>query len=652
MRAMQYHSLKRMALLAGALVLAGGLAARAQTARTISVRPLAEGLRRPHGVAIHPKTGDIYVSEHDSGQIGVLRNGRLEPALQPGWTVSSHVPRWAISDQMPLETWLAAKLEKPGPIAIASNGTLYVAEQIPLGRLLEFHPDEDGRYSEAIAVPVPWLDQEYQWRNLLVDSLDRLYVAGSDEIGSDFMKLGSVLMREAEGDWWVIDFGPFANFSTLALSEREDVLVVGDHKQGRLTWWEVNRHIMLGGAPETMSRATLQALSVFPDGTFILGQVEESGQASLKRIDPFSFQQSLLADGFKSFGTIAIDRENVRYIISDPVAGRVLEGKPDGFTRFNEVAMRQLVRSVDSVVGTMSEAPAFMASFFDRLQGAMEDMPDDSTHAVQFNLSDIAGKMPIVAGRIQAVLEVEDAEDDPIEQVEFFLLFPSKVVMTEVAVTPSMSFFSARRKSGKIEQTRPLFQGGVDVYRLSATNMTRLVSAPGGLHVPIVVCGMEEADGGVYVNLSFLGAGVYGDYYLSLFQGPREQRGKLMVKSGATESGNITYEASFMDEVTVEGAGGTVTREQISNLMVAGFGSSGRGVNRSVGWMRLGQFPASMTVAFGDTGGTTLTGAASDMRSIMEKKRVEMSLETASEIDVVDSSYGGEIVTPAPETGP
>ena len=127
--------------------------------------------------------------------------------------------------------------------------------------------------------------------------------------------------------------------------------------------------------------------------------------------------------------------------------------------------------------------------------------------------------------------------------------------------------------------------------------------------MPIVACGLDQADGGVYVNLSFLGAGIYGDYYLTLFQGPREQRAKLAVKSDSSASGIITYEASFMDEATIEGMDGKITKEQLSNLLISGFGGGGGG-NRSVGWLKLGQFPASMTVAFGDTGDTQLTGAA------------------------------------------
>lgn len=625
-------------------VTVGGLVATTAWGQQFNVRTLTEGLQGPQGVAIHPN-GDVYVSEMDAGRIVVLRNNRPEPALAPGWTVSEELPRWAISDRVPHATWMSATLQKPGSITISTNGTLYVAEQIPNGRILEFAPDDEGRYSQAKAIPVPWLDQEFQWYNLYIDALDRLFVVGSDQVGSDFMRFGSALVRQPDGDWWVIDFGPFADFYTFVVSARQDVMILGDRRRGgALSWWEVDRHIMLGGVPNSTGRAELRALALYPDGAFVIGQQDAPGRASLKRMDPFSGQQVVLTEALQSIGAIAIDRENSRYYVTDPAAGRLLECTPSPPMRFNEAAMRQIVRSIDGMTGFVSEAPAFLTSFFDRLMSAAQDiLPDDSTHAVQFNLSDLAGRMPVIAGRVRAAIEVEGAEEDPLEEIEFFLLFPSMVVMTDESVTPSMSFFSARRRSGAVEQTRPLFKDNVQVMRLSGTNISRVASAPGGVHIPIVVCGMAQDDGGIHVNLSFLGAGIYGDYYLTLFQGPREQTAKLTVQSPYTETGTITYEASFIDEALIEGMDGSVTREQLSNLLISGF-EGGGGADRAVGWMRLGQFPASLTVAFGDEVDTTLTGAQSDMRDIIQMRALEMRMETAADIEALEDG-----VMPAPD---
>ena len=604
----------------------------------MSVRNLADGLSGAYGVARHPD-GTVYVSQLDAGQIVAIRDGRPSPALADGWKVSEELPRWAIKDDMPLSKWMEAKLDHPGPMTISTNGTLFVAEQVPNGRILSFPPNpETGAYDTAVCVPVPWLEQQFQWYDIFVDAYDRLYVAGMDEIGPDFMKFGSALVRDQEGDWWVMDFGPFARFNTFALSAKQDAMLLGDKAHGNISWWEVNRHIMMGGSAEAAGRSTLQSLAYYPDGSFVIGQIDSPTAASVMRMDPFSGQQVNLVSNLKSLGDIEMDRVKGCLYITDPAAGRVIEATPNPAMAYNEVAIRQIVRSIEGMSGIASEAPAFLNNFFDRLQDAAKDLlPDESTHSVQFTLSDIAGKMPIVAGRVQTVMNVEGTEADPIDTLEFFLLFPSKIVMTEDSATPSLSFFSLKRKSGKIEQTKPIFKNQVGVYRMSGTNIFKVGTSGGGLYVPVVTCGLKSSDDGISVDLAFLGSGIYDDYYLSLFQGPMQQTATLVVNadgSGTNDASTVTYEATFMEEATIEGLKGQ-SREKMSNLLISGFSGGGAGANRSVGWLRLGKFPAQATVSYGDSDAAPVALAgAGGLKDVIEKKELELRQAAAGEVGV------------------
>ena len=629
----------------------------------MSVRNLADGLPGAYGVARHPD-GTVYVSQLDAGQIVAIRDGRSTPALASGWKVSEDLPRWAIKEDVPLSKWMEAKLNRPGPMTISTNGTIYVAEQVPNGRILSFPPNpETGAYDTAVCIPVPWLEQQFQWYDLFVDTYDRLYVAGMDEVGPDFMKFGSALVRDQEGDWWVMDFGPFARFNTFALSARQDAMLLGDKSHGNISWWEVNRHIMMGGSAEAAGRSTLQSLAYYPDGSFVIGQIDGPGAASVVRMDPFSGQQVPLVANLKSLGDIEMDRVKGCLYITDPDAGRVIEASPNPAMAYNEVAIRQIVRSIEGMSGVASEAPAFLNTFFDRLQDAAKDLlPDeDATHSVQFTLSDIAGKMPIVAGRVQTVMNVEGAETDPIDTLEFFLLFPSKIVMTEDSATPSLSFFSLKRKSGKIEQTKPIFKNEVGVYRMSGTNIFKVGTSGGGLYVPVVTCGLKSVDEGIHVDLAFLGTGVYDDYYLSLFQGPMQQTATLVVNadgSGTNDASTVTYEATFMEEATIEGLKGK-SQEKMSNLLISGFSGGGAGANRSVGWLRLGKFPAQATVSYGDSDtGVSLAGAGG-LKDVLDKKELELRQSAADEVTGDDDDGGlavpedllpgGGAAAPAPE---
>lgn len=610
----------------------------------MTVKNLADGLPGAYGVARHPD-GTVYVSQLDAGQIVALRDGRSSPALAADWKVSDELPRWAIKEDVPLSKWKEAKLNRPGPLTISTNGTLYVAEQIPNGRILSFPPNpETGAYDTAVCIPVPWLEQQFQWYDIFVDTYDRLYVAGMDEVGPDFMKFGSALVRDQEGDWWVMDFGPFARFNTFALSARQDAMLLGDKSHGNISWWEVNRHIMMGGSAEAAGRSTLQSLAYYPDGSFVIGQIDGPGAASVMRMDPFSGQQVNLVGGLKSLGDIEMDREKGCLYITDPAAGRVIEATPNPVLAYNEVAIRQIVRSIEGMSGVASEAPAFLNTFFDRLQDAAKDLlPDeDSTHSVQFTLSDIAGKMPIVAGRVQTVMNVEGAEADPIDTLEFFLLFPSKIVMTEDSATPSLSFFSLKRKSGKIEQTKPIFKNQVGVYRMSGTNIFKVGTSGGGLYVPVVTCGLKSTDDGIHVDLAFLGTGVYDDYYLSLFQGPMQQTATLVVNadgSGTNDASTVTYEATFMEEATIEGLKGK-SQEKMSNLLISGFSGGGAGANRSVGWLRLGKFPAQATVSYGDSDTAVALAGAGGLKDVLDKKELELRQSSAAEVSGAEEEEG------------
>ena len=156
---MRINSPIRCFLLSCGLVWGVGTEAWAQLAFTSRV--LADGLKEPHGVAVHPATGDIYVAEKATGRILVLKNGKMESALPAGWTVSTNLPRWGMTTQIPKEKWMTATLEKPGPISVSTNGTLFVAEQVPNGRILEFLPNAQGAWDTARGIPVPWLDQEF-----------------------------------------------------------------------------------------------------------------------------------------------------------------------------------------------------------------------------------------------------------------------------------------------------------------------------------------------------------------------------------------------------------------------------------------------------------------------------------------------------------
>ena len=243
----------------------------------VEANVLARGLQNPDGIAVHPQTQAIYVSERGAGRISVIQNGTAVPVTTSGWTVEDNLPDWAPTSQKTAEAWKANRLESPGAIAISTNGHLFVAEFIPRGRILEFIPDAQGKFTKVNAVPVPWLDKPYAWDDLKVSKADRLYVAGSDAESLGGAKFGSVLVREPNGDWWAADYGPFVDYSSICYSEDQDVLVTAERPNGTLTWWDAYRHMVIGQITNLTPASEIECIALLADGAIAVAKKASPG---------------------------------------------------------------------------------------------------------------------------------------------------------------------------------------------------------------------------------------------------------------------------------------------------------------------------------------------------------------------------------------
>ncbi len=173
----------------------------------------ASNLKSPDGMAFHPITTELYVVEEDGADVKVIRDGRVISALEKGWTIDSDIPNWAIKAEKTLDYWTQNRLRSPEGLAFSTDGHMFVTEDIADGRLLEFIPDEDGSYSTARAIPIPWMDKKYEWESVVIARDGRLFIAGSSSSYGPGLFFGSVLMRDAEKVWWAVDYAPFASFS-------------------------------------------------------------------------------------------------------------------------------------------------------------------------------------------------------------------------------------------------------------------------------------------------------------------------------------------------------------------------------------------------------------------------------------------------------
>ena len=214
---------------------------------------VASGLQGPDGLSFHPETGDVYVSEKAANRISVIRDGSRSTVIETGWTVTDDIPAWHLSSIRTKEYLTESQLHEPGPISFSSDGHLFVAEDRGHGRLLEFIPDEKGKFSTARCIAVPWIDKPFAWDDIKVRPNGEMFVVGYDEKGEGTLHFGSVLMLDTNQDWWVIDYGPFSRFSGFYLSRSGDVLVVGERTKGEIVAWDLFRHSPIGTVPRSVA---------------------------------------------------------------------------------------------------------------------------------------------------------------------------------------------------------------------------------------------------------------------------------------------------------------------------------------------------------------------------------------------------------------
>jgi len=623
----------------------------------VTASAYASGLSGPHGMAFHPQSGELYVVEKEAGRISVIRNGRATPVVETGWTVAPDFPSWAVSDNRSAEFIQDPALHSPGAIAFSPDGHLFVAEDRAYGRILEFIPDESGAFAKAQYVPVPWIDKPFAWDDLAATADGQLIVVGYDHAGDAGLHFGSVLLRDKQGDWWVVDYGPFSQFAAVVLSRNSDILVVCERSKGELVAWDIQRHMVIGTVAESVFQAQAETVTLLKDGAYVVGQIAAPGAPPAKgssrmvRIDPMTSQETDLASGFDRIGGSILEKKTGSIYVSDAAAGTIVKLDPNPEIIGREYLLQRSLETFEIAQGfTPRTAPVFLNNFISKLgappsadqsrtqQGGAEDGQEDVLYGSSFTLRDLATKIPMVAGKVRTLVEEDDPNPDPVMQIEFLLLFPAHVVKSTDMATPSLSFFSAVRKSGKMEQSRLLFQGYHAKQRVGDQWM--LQSDNASIYVPLATCGIERKEDGMDLNLAFLGMGFYDDYYLRLVTG-KENSGRLMVegKFGAQSE----YNLSFVDAPRMGG-------EIVKNLYVGGFDPAVQ--SQQMGWLNIGQWPVGQALAVDTEEVFKFAGVDEEITAAIEQKELERRMSVGSEAAAVGDGAATDAAATGAEPGP
>ncbi|MFH0953249.1 MAG: hypothetical protein V1873_02855 [Verrucomicrobiota bacterium] len=549
----------------------------------------AAGLESPDGLAIHPLTGELYVSEEAAGRISVIRKGKAVPALARNWEVIDSLPEWAVTDTAPRAHWLSPKLESPEGLAFSKGGLLFVTEDTPRGRLLEFIPDEEGQFSDARAIPIPWLDQPYAWESVVVAEDGRLFLAGSAAEAGPGLFYGTVLIRDDVGNWSVIDYSPFASFSSIALSRDEDILVVGEETfTGSVSWWDTVRRLPINTVTSVLP--SVEGVCVLPDGSILAAQEssppDKGGGGRLLRIDPQTGSSEVMAEGFGMIESVIVSPKTHFVYLTEDSSGLIIELRPKKPFQTEAYLLQRSLRTYEAVEGLAPrEWPPFLRQFFTDLGVSTRDeepiaytppgTPPPKKDILSITLQELGMRIPLIAGKLRTSPSPGKKFADPVVAMDFVLFFPNQMLKNGVC-TPSLSLFSAKRQSGRVERTQVLSGMNQAVRYKDGTGWIKECDNA-QLYLPLTSCSAMRSEYGTDVSLAFLGLGVMQDYYLHILLGG-DNRGELVMED---DSGQLASYDVSVTEHDVQG------NEHV-NVVVTGFGPK---YNGEPMWLDIGPRP-------------------------------------------------------------
>lgn len=464
---------------------------------------VADGLASPDGLAAHPGSGDLYVSEEDAARIlRIRRDGTHVPVAD------SRTPVYAARDgtQAPTEP-----IRSPEGLAFGPDRTLYVVEDLPGGRLIALHLDADGAAVSGTVVDIPLGSHRYAWESVAVHSDGAILLAGSSaeyETSAEGPGLfeGVLLYRDAAGKWWMPIKRFMASFSAACFSRDGNTAFFACEFGGEVGWLDLRSTAVRVGCSQRRFKSP-EGLCVLPDDTLLV--VEERGR--IIQLDPVSDHLRILAESFGASESACWDAERQRVLISADQSGRVLAHTPMSALNTPECPPAGLhFADCDSRRHVPETCPSYLENVLRR--GGYD--PADG----RVDFATFAKRVSLLAVNAKATLISSDADvRDPIDHVQLAVFAPYLFGFDMGALQTPVSGFAAHHASGELVTTR-LVERSV----ISADLILGVAEAMGNAKVTVPFpSGARTAAGGV-ASIHFMGLGQTPDY--SIVVNPRRPK--------------------------------------------------------------------------------------------------------------------------------
>ena len=462
---------------------------------------LAEDLSAPDGLAIEPFTGSIYITEENDARVV-----RLDPDNQRTVLIDANTPIYARRHG---QVTIEQGLRSPEGIAFSRDGKLYIVEDLPGGRLIEFELPEytHGSMLFGTVVDLPAPANGYAWESVAVSPRGEILLAGSnmeaylgDRNVAD-MPSGAVMYRNVEGSWWMPVHRSLESFSGACFTPDGQHAYFISESMGYVGCFDLRDHVLKTWFADIKIESP-EGVVALSDGTAVV--VSEKGP--LYRIDPHDCSANEVYD-FQS---------GVESVAWDPARGRLLftldnEGQLTSLNNIYFAASQKIQGPIELGNTTFQvEVPTDCPSYLTGLLNMCGFDPFSRKEGTTFR--DLVKNVALFAIDADTKLISSDTPvDDPIKKIQFAIFTPLFFGVDLSGLSGPSSGFAAVRASGEMYRTR-LHKGSVMSVNMSENHFSAFV--PSKLALPHPAAYRLSPEGTATVN--FMGMGETPDFHIIL----------------------------------------------------------------------------------------------------------------------------------------
>ena len=429
----------------------------------VAVDNLALDLREPTGIVADPENDDLYVAESGGDRVVRIRDKKASTFLNGDFKIDvSDLPAHFRRNKEASEIWSQSGFREPLGVGFGLNGAFYVAEDGENGRLLVF---DEPVLTEAKArvMRTPWQQGDYGYSSLNFDKDGRMYVTARKNKPSRALPFGNVLMLDQVGAWWMLDYGPFADFAPLALDVSGRFAVLGEQRAADLVWYDTVRELPIG---EMTDLRGLRHCAVLEDGTTIATIERADKTWSLIELDPLKSNIYEWLGDLGEVGCLYVHPRKNEIYMSLKADGKVVRVRR--IDQQTEVAVNKLeglrMRFEDEKNYPPDKWPLFMRDFVSRLKiidpvdnrGEFDVRSDDAKKQRRhMTVEQFAEVLPLVAGKFKCTLPTSGSQEkNPITEISFLMLAPNSELFTRRTKVESLSLLKVKRADGSQRTTK------------------------------------------------------------------------------------------------------------------------------------------------------------------------------------------------------